>query len=380
VRGSIAGGDRYGLEVLRAWEQSGVAAVEISASAFSNEINEMFGYCLPAVSFEAASHDVGAWRLEYVGRFLRQLKSVLRMPPAPWGYSFTPFYYDALPMVVLRLMGRVRFLLVPVFHTIPPPSERGWRAQNVAAWLENRIMLRILRAVGAQIIVDNVQLIDELVGLGFPRESVILSSMGVPRRHVVEGREEQVNAEHFDCIYVGRLASTKGVDLLLQAWSLVVKRITGARLALVGSRDANLDLESRMADLALTERDVQVFEGLSDAGVQSLLRRSKCFVTASFEEGYCLAVAEAMREGLPCVTFDLPAFKLVYPCGRLVVSERSASEFASAIVKMLGNETLRRELAAEVVAHYHFKKWSEVADDLWRKCTELCGDDSKDRS
>ncbi len=367
-QGGITGGDRYGLEVLDAWSRMGRARITIYTSTFGQEICKKFGYGLSPHTFEEISRPIGPWRLGYVARFLKQLVLLTRSEPASWGYAFAPFYYDTIPLVALRLLGRLRFLVVPVFHTTPPPSERGWSPQNVLAWLENRLMLLILRMVRATVVTDNAELVEAFVRLGFRRENLILSAMGVPEATSIgEGRVD----EHFDCIYVGRLARTKGVSLLLEAWSKVTKELPNARLALVGSRDANLELDQCLRNLSLDDGAVRIFEGLPDIQVRRVLRASTCAVTASPEEGYCLAVAEAMREGLPCVTFDLPAFRLIYPRGRLIVMERTGAAFAEGIRTLLSSSSLRQRLILDMQGFYDFKSWTDVANDLWERCVQV---------
>lgn len=365
VAGGISGGDRYGLEIMNAWNRSGRGDVRLSTTTFGREICERFGYRLPLEVFERRSRPIGPWRLGYIARCLKQLRLLARCGAADWGYSFSPFYYDALPLVVLRVLGRVKFLIVPVFHLTPPPFERGWKPQNVPAWLENRLMLHVLRLTRSTIVTDNATVVADLVTLGFQRQNILLSAMGVVERRCEDGVDE---GEPLDCIYVGRLATTKGVELLLTAWSNVLKALPRARLALVGSRDADLDIDRCMENLDLPNDRVQVFEGLSDAQVQGLFKRSTCFATASPEEGYCLAVAEAMRDGLPCVTFDLPAFRLIYPHGRQIVMERTPEAFAQALVVLLCNEALRVRLISQIQEHCQFRSWSEVADDLLNRC------------
>ncbi len=299
---------------------------------------------------------------------------VARMGRATWGYSASAYYYDVLPLALMQRVGRLRFLIVPVFHLIPGPNDRGWTPQNVAAWLEQRFVLMLVRRTKGAIVVDNDTLIGDLVRLGFKAPSIVLSGMGVPARVPPAAAMGECRAA-FDCIYVGRLSTAKGVPLLLEAWSRVCKEMPGKRLALVGSRDSGLDLDDCIQRHGLSSAEAQIFEGLSDAEVQSMLRRSTFFAIASKEEGYCLAIGEAMREGLPCVTFDLPAFRFAYPYGRLVVSSGEAGDFAEAMRALLHERQLYDRLSADI-ARYSFRSWGEVAEDLWNACLRRATEES----
>ncbi len=373
-RWGISGGDRHSLEVWRNWQRAGRAEITVCTSAFGADVCQKFEYDLAVERFEKHSKEVGPWRLEYVGRFLRQLRLVGRLGKVAWGYAASAYYYDVVPLGIMQLFARLKFAIVPVFHLVPGPNERGWSIQNIAAWVEQRVMLAILRVMRAAIIVDNDALVADLVGLGFRRRNVVLSGMGVPSRNSKSERAPESRGS-FDCIYVGRLSVAKGVPLLLEAWSTVCKSMPEAKLALVGSRDSSLDTDAVLRGLGLSQGQVRVFEGLLDAEVQEMLRQAKCFAIASREEGYCLAMGEAMREGLPCVTFDLPAFRFAYPRGRVVVSRNTAGDFASAVFNLLNDRRLYEELAADIERYYSFCSWQEVGDELWKACVDLARED-----
>jgi glycosyltransferase involved in cell wall biosynthesis len=373
-RWGISGGDRHSLEVWRNWQDAGRVEIIVCASAFGADVCQKFGYDLVLERFERRSKEVGPWRLEYVGRLVRQLRLLARMGTAAWGYSASAYYYDVVPLAIMQFFARLKFAIVPVFHLVPAPNERGWTVQNIAAWVEQRVVLRILRCMRVAIVVDNDRLLSDLVKLGFRRRNVILSGMGVPGHSSDLGRAQN-DGVRFDCIYVGRLSAAKGVTLLLEAWSAVCKSMPGARLALVGSRDSSLDADAFVRSVGLSQEQAGLFEGLSDAEVQNMLRHARCFAIASREEGYCLAIGEAMREGLPCVTFDLPAFRFAYPYGRVIVSRNNVGDFAGAMRNLLNDQELYKRLVTDIRRHYSFRSWQEVAEELWNACAELADEE-----
>lgn len=101
-------------------------------------------------------------------------------------------------------------------------------------------------------------------------------------------------------VYVGRLIEQKGVQILLHALALM-KNKDAWRLQVVGDGEYRNKLEKMVQELGLEEQ-------VSFAGVQSrvseYLKNSDVFVhTPILEEGFGIAVAEAMSAGLICVTF-----------------------------------------------------------------------------
>jgi glycosyltransferase involved in cell wall biosynthesis len=101
-------------------------------------------------------------------------------------------------------------------------------------------------------------------------------------------------------VYTGRLASTKGLPLLLRSWESVVERHPDALLLLVGTGGVGLqncesDLRNYVSDHAL-ERNVR-FTGSVD-NVHQYLQAS--FPTE--REAFGISVIEALACGLPVVT------------------------------------------------------------------------------
>jgi glycosyltransferase involved in cell wall biosynthesis len=105
-------------------------------------------------------------------------------------------------------------------------------------------------------------------------------------------------------VYTGRLASTKGLPLLLRSWESVVERHPDALLLLVGTGGVGLqncesDLRNYVSDHAL-ERNVR-FTGSVD-NVHQYLQASDFFVFPTEREAFGISVIEALACGLPVVT------------------------------------------------------------------------------
>lgn len=148
-------------------------------------------------------------------------------------------------------------------------------------------------------------------------------------------------------LYVGRLISTKCVDLLLQAWS----RLTSDRpstLLIVGDGPERQNLECLASSLELGSVR---FEGTTD-DVPSYLQAADVFVLPSQEEGLPVALLEAMASGLTVVVTDLPGNQsivhhgengLMLPVGDLeeLVDRLDLSIRSSDIRKQLGKNAFK---------------------------------------
>ncbi|KWV57202.1 alpha-mannosyltransferase [Rhizobium altiplani] len=120
-------------------------------------------------------------------------------------------------------------------------------------------------------------------------------------------------------VNVGRFAFQKGQDILLQAFSQLVKIRPNVRLRIVGYGAGESNLRSEISRLAL---DGSVSIEHHPTSPQPALATSDVYVSTSRWEGWSLAICEALRFGLPVVSTDCefgPSDILVDPrLGRLV--------------------------------------------------------------
>jgi glycosyltransferase involved in cell wall biosynthesis len=148
----------------------------------------------------------------------------------------------------------------------------------------------------------------------------------------------------------------------LRAWAIVTRAVPDARLRVIGDGLPSYEAELRALARTLGIADSVAFLGrASDAVKFETLRASGLFLFASKEEGWGIALAEAMACGLPCVTYDLPPYREVFPRGRSSVSVGDVDGFARAAIGLLENESARRQLAVEAAELARTFTWDRVA-------------------
>ncbi len=69
-----------------------------------------------------------------------------------------------------------------------------------------------------------------------------------------------------------------------------------------------------------------------------ILKSSKIFLHTSIYDNSGMTAAEAMACGLPAVRFDIPALRIAYPKGMLVVPLKDSPKFAKAVLQLLEDE------------------------------------------
>jgi glycosyltransferase involved in cell wall biosynthesis len=165
---------------------------------------------------------------------------------------------------------------------------------------------------------------DELVAAGYDHAKIYSLPNGVPVPSEPwtprDGWRDTPRA-----VFVGRLAPEKGLDTLIEAWSLVRNAHPTARLTLIGKGPQRPALDAQIRSLGLG--NAVTLPG-SSADPIAPLRASDLFVLPSIEEGMSIALLEAMALGIPLVASSIPGNrKLVTEGehGRLFVSGDPAS-------------------------------------------------------
>lgn len=143
---------------------------------------------------------------------------------------------------------------------------------------------------------------------------------------------------------IGILETRKRFDTLIQAMPEILRNISHARLALVGSGPERERLQELTVQLGISKQ-VWFLGQRTDVG--SLLRHSQVFVLPSIREALSTVILEAMQQGVPVIASEIPGnTELVIPgkTGWLFPPEDSRS-LAQALITAHQHPELRDTFA-----------------------------------
>jgi glycosyltransferase involved in cell wall biosynthesis len=177
-------------------------------------------------------------------------------------------------------------------------------------------------------------------------------------------------------VFVGGLDKAhyfKGIPQLLSA--LTVRDLAGVRAVVVGGGGLKDGYERLSERLGIAGR-VNFCGPVSDRELPSHYRLGDVFVFPSVDrsEAFGIAALEAMASGVPVIASDLPGVRTIVRDGKtgIRILAGSASALAEAMVRMMGDDALRRrmgEAAREMAAREYgeaarTKKWKAIMADL----------------
>jgi L-malate glycosyltransferase len=228
-----------------------------------------------------------------------------------------------------------RLARVPVVMVSKRSLDRHREAsKRLAARLANRLARRV--TVPAEAIARHVHAVE-----GCPLDKIIVVPNGIDltRVPVAQPSSNPVVGS------VGRLEIRKGHANLLEAAPLILDRIPGARILLVGDGPERATLARQAQSLGVADRiDLR---GMVPDGA-SVLPEMSVFVLPSHVEGMSNALLEAMAAGLPVVATNIGGNGEVVLAGEtgLLVPPRDPVALAEAIVLLLKDAERARAMGA----------------------------------
>ena len=219
--------------------------------------------------------------------------------------SASPFSVDVIPVWFwkARRKGAV------IYHLLPPR-----KAVSVAtffrfgiAGLEQKIMLAILRRACDFFIAGNDFTKSQLAAL-MPGKPVFILPAGFDAAHIdsVPRQDKDTNLACF----VGRLVSQKGIFDLLKVMDELRRTHPEFRLVMAGTGPERDFLVAEIQRLKLTNIELAGF--VSEEQKIAVLKRSQYFFFPSYEEGWGIALAEALYCECRCLCYELPHYRSIF--------------------------------------------------------------------
>jgi glycosyltransferase involved in cell wall biosynthesis len=242
-----------------------------------------------------------------------------------------------------------RLVFTPSFHTLP------WSRQ----WL------RMFNAPLCRVVDDVVALTEmerDRVRSAYrvPDKKLSVIGWGVNTPTVSRTTTHRTSVQ---ILCVGRLGDHKGQMWLLDAYRQARQRfISPAHVVLVG-RDEGGEAQIQEAVQSWGLEDEVIITGeVSDEDLETWYVESDIFALFSRYEAFGLVYFEAMASGLPVLTHDVGANRELLTRGSVVVPTFNSAAAADALVRLVNDESSRRELGADgrEYAHSNFT-WPVVA-------------------
>lgn len=163
-------------------------------------------------------------------------------------------------------------------------------------------------------------------------------------------------------LFLGRLDfQVKGLDVLLEAWSLIPASERKLPLHIVGGGEQKV-VSEKIRQLGVT--DVRLVGRQDYRTALETMNRAAFVCMPSRSEGFPLVAVEAMALGKPVLVSDIPSLKANVPHGiaGLQTPVGDARALAREILLLLQDEALRQRLAAGARREGGKFSWNVIAE------------------
>lgn len=144
---------------------------------------------------------------------------------------------------------------------------------------------------------------------------------------------------------VGNLYLTKGTDVLINAVSLIDKKILSQlQILIIGDGNLKSNIKNQISKLGL-EKNISLLGNIENSS--QYLHAFDIFVLPSRKEGFPFTLLEAMQAGLPIIATDVGGNKEALGNAGILVKSENPKAIAEAIEKLYNNEALRKTLSQQ---------------------------------
>ena len=278
-------------------------------------------------------------------------------------FSTSDFFPDVFCGLAQKLRNRNIFWMGALFLVAPVPFKSNY-SNNLHGWIyfiSQRFVILLMRWKMNLVLVLNENDKLFLINHGIKAKNVLVIDGGVDLKTIARAA---ANKKHYEALFIGRFHPQKGLELLVNAWKLVVKQIPMAKLAIIGWGDKVYVEKIKLLSSELgAVKSVEFLGFVDNVEKYGLLKSSKLFVFPSLYESWGVVVAEALACGVPVVAFKTSIISK-FGSGVSVVDTISAESLADAIVLLLKNDRLYLDIKSKIYNSPDDFSWGKSAQSI----------------
>ena len=177
-----------------------------------------------------------------------------------------------------------------------------------------------------------------------------------------------INAGDYVLTFVGRIVKDKGINELVEAFSVLSSRHSNMKLLLIGKMEMDGNPISEHSLQYIQENPAIIATG-SQQDIPSFLSITDLFVFPSYREGFGLSLMEAGAMGVPSIATNIIGCREVIQEGKtgLLIPTHSSTAIVEAVERLYNDKelynTLRLNCRDSIVNRYEQKAlWDKYRD------------------
>jgi len=352
----IGGGDYHMFQVMKEWSKSHDISLLIPLIGFL--------FCRPLLldKYKVYFTSSGTKPIESFGLIPAYFKRILRSTFLHFDNKpdviicTTHMLFDTLPGFILQFRYRTK-LVVYVHHIIGKHVDHRRGILSRISILGEKLSLLLIRSANIVFVV-NEEVRSDLIEKGVDPTKVRLSSNGLDYSYIATIKPTD-NPRYEGC-FCGRLVKRKGIYDLINIWKSVTRRYPNSRLVIVGDGPEYSSLSNKMKEMNLVE-NIKLMGFISERDKFLIMKCSKVFIFPSYEEGWGIAVAEAIACGLDVVLYDIGTYKAVDK-NVIMVEKANTTKMAEIVINLIEKDSQKSTEEKNLVRIESVLDWQEIAN------------------
>lgn len=212
------------------------------------------------------------------------------------------FLPDVFPVFMAHAKREAKVVYI---HHIIQDMERPDNINTKLANLQEKLCFAMIRHGFGKVVVVNQEVANRLREMGFRKQQILLSSNFVdPLSNVRPYQQKDITLA-----FCGRMVTQKGVDDFVQTCRKMAGKVPDFRAVMIG---VGPELDRLKSIVEREHLPIELAGYVDDKTKFDLVSRAKLFVFPSAEEGWGIAIAEALAVGTPVVAYELPVYASVF--------------------------------------------------------------------
>lgn len=257
--------------------------------------------------------------------------------------TVSDYFCDIIPALALKKRTGAKWIAW-IHHCETDPKERpGNRLVNELTFRMQRWSFKRIAAHADAAWINDTLAGDEierrLLALGMDKSRIRRMQNGIDLSTIQATHPLTLSPAHplTDAVMIG-VRPNKGLHDIIPIWQMVQKLRPGTTLTLMGGMSGEAEVVKEIERLKLPITVFKPANGfLPAADYYAKIKEAKILFAPSHEEGWGIAVCEAMAAGLPVVAYDLPAYRKIYPGAYSAVPCFDQAMFAHTVARILND-------------------------------------------
>ncbi len=278
-----------------------------------------------------------------------------------------------------KAVGLKKKLGIPLVTTF-----YGYDVSKLAKQKKYQQRYRKLFMEGDCFLVEGTNMGKELQKLGCPAEKIKVFHLGVDINKIDFQERTKSSENNVKLLFAATLTEKKGLKYLIEALPMVIKESSNIQLDIIGEGEEKDNIEKLIEKLGVGEY-IQWSGYIPYNDLKQMMYGTDIFIQPSVtasdgntEGGAPVSLIDAQASGLPVIsTFhaDIPEVVLNEKTG-LLSAEKDVTQLAENIIRLVKNESLRKELGnngrKHVEENYNMNVQGKVLAKIYHEISVKC--------